>query len=106
MSSRLQRWFGDLPGLQLVTATGCFLAVYSGIMYWVAIWREWKMEEMILAVWLGFVASLCGVAFFWFGKKRDTDLRMPSGNGAPTTVETRSEGGKVITKTVAPSEDK
>ena len=68
----MKTWLKDFPTTALVAVTGCFLAIYSGVMYWIAVWREWPMEEFLLAVWLGFVASLCGIAYKWFGKKRDT----------------------------------
>lgn len=62
----------DFPTTALVAVTGCFLAIYTGVMYWIAVWRGWKMDELTLGLWLSFVAALCGIAFMWFGKKRDT----------------------------------
>lgn len=72
MLNALKVGLKDFPTTVLVTVTGCCLALYSCVMFWVAVWREWRMEEVTLGIWLGFVAALCGVAYMWFSKKRET----------------------------------
>lgn len=73
----LKEWLKDLPTTALVTVVFSFLAVYSGIMYWIAVWREWTLDESTFAIFLGFVAAGCGISFLWFGKKRDTFIPTP-----------------------------
>jgi H+/Cl- antiporter ClcA len=68
----VKAWLKDFPTTALVAVTGCFLAILSGIMFWIAQWREWNIDDTELAIFLSFVAAMCGIAWAWFGKKRDT----------------------------------
>lgn len=74
----MKRWLDGLPTTALVTVTGCVLAVFTSLFYFAAELRGHQLDGSNFGLWLGFVASMLGVAYAWFHKKRESYQHPPT----------------------------
>src|SRR5687768_2790812 len=88
------KWLGELPTTALVTLTGCICALGTAGFYFTAATRAVEIDEVPFGMWLGFVAAMLGIAYQWFGKKRDTYHASPPNQ---PDIEDAKAGARVPT---------